>query len=172
MLDQGYAAPAIRSRSAPLADLSDRCCSEFHLGFDSAVTDSVTVANDHDYMLGTLNLISPVRSTSEGGDTVQAMLIVSGVITFDPAKQSDLVALLGPLVEATLAEDGNITYGFWLDPFDSGRTRVYEEWESTDAMNEHMGSAHMANFLQGMGDIGVTGVEIIQHEVAGSSKLM
>lgn len=100
------------------------------------------------------------------------MLIVSGVITFDPAKQSDLVALVGPLVDATLAEPGNITYGFWLDPADSGRTRVYEEWASTDAMNEHMGTAHMATFLEGMGSIGVTGVEINQHEVTNSSKLM
>ncbi|HTN99351.1 MAG TPA: putative quinol monooxygenase [Microthrixaceae bacterium] len=100
------------------------------------------------------------------------MLIVSGVITFDPAKQADLVALVEPLVTATLAEAGNITYGFWLDPLDAGRTRVYEEWESTDAMNEHMGTAHMAAFMEGMGGIGVTGVEIIQHEVTNSSKLM
>ncbi len=100
------------------------------------------------------------------------MLIVSGVITFDPARQGDLVALVEPLVKATLAEEGNITYGFWLDSTDPGRTRVYEEWESTEAMNEHMGTAHMATFLEGMGTIGVTGVEIIQHEVATSSKLM
>ncbi|MGB3410326.1 MAG: putative quinol monooxygenase [Microthrixaceae bacterium] len=100
------------------------------------------------------------------------MLIVSGIITFDPSKQADLVALVEPLVAATLAEPGNITYGFWLDPLDPGRTRVYEEWESTDAMDEHMGSAHMATFLEGMGGIGVNGVEIIQHEVTNSSKLM
>ncbi len=100
------------------------------------------------------------------------MLIVSGVLTFDPAKQQEFIALTVPLVEATLAEPGNITYGFWFDGSEPGRARAYEEWETTEAIAEHFGTPHMATFMEGMAEVGVTGVEIHQHEVAGSTKLM
>ena len=100
------------------------------------------------------------------------MLIVSGIITLDPAKHDEAAALFAPLVDATLAEEGNITYGFWASTSEPGVFRVYEEWASTEAMGEHMGSDHMATFLVGMGGLGVTGTEIHQHTVTDSTRLM
>lgn len=100
------------------------------------------------------------------------MYIVSGIITLGPEGHDAAVALFGPLTEATLAEDGNITYGFWASPTEPGVFRVYEEWESLDAMGAHMSSAHMAEFLTGMAALPITGTEIVQHEVTGSTKLM
>lgn len=100
------------------------------------------------------------------------MLIVSGIISMDPSGHDRAVELFAPLVQATLAEDGNITYGFWADPANPGTFRVYEEWASTEAMGEHMASAHMAEFLTGMGTLPITGVDIHQHEVTDSTKLM
>ena len=100
------------------------------------------------------------------------MLIVSGIITLDPSGHDQAVALFGPLVEATLAEPGNVTYGFWADPVTPGVFRVYEEWADEDAMNAHMASPHMATFLVGMAELPVTGTAIDKHVVAESSKLM
>ena len=100
------------------------------------------------------------------------MLIVSGIITMDPSAQDDAVALVGPLVEATLAEEGNVTYGFWADVNQPGVFRVYEEWADEDALNAHMGAPHMAEFLTGMMSLPITGTEINKHVVAESSKLM
>lgn len=100
------------------------------------------------------------------------MLIVSGIITMDPSGHDQAVELVGPLVEATLAEEGCITYGFWADPNQPGVFRVYEEWADEDALNTHMGTPHMAEFIVGMGSLPITGTEINKHEVAGSSKLM
>lgn len=100
------------------------------------------------------------------------MLIVAGLITIDPANHDAAVELFAPLVEATLAEEGNITYGFWSSLSEPGVFRVYEEWESTDAMGLHMASDHMATFLVGMGGLGVTGTEIHQHTVSESTRLM
>lgn len=100
------------------------------------------------------------------------MLIVSGIISLDPAKHDAAVELFAPLVEATLAEEGNITYGFWASTSEPGVFRVYEEWESTDAMGLHMGSEHMGTFLVGMGELNVTGTELYQHEVTDSTRLM
>ena len=51
--------------------------------------------------------------------------------------------------------------------------RVYEEWESEDeALNGHMATEHMATFMVGVAEIGVTGVAINKPVVAESSKLM
>jgi quinol monooxygenase YgiN len=100
------------------------------------------------------------------------MLIVSGIISVDPSDHDAMVALIGPLVEATLAEEGNVTYGFWASPTEPGVFRVYEEWADADAMGSHMATEHMATFLGGMGGLQVTGTELHQHDVASSSRLM
>lgn len=100
------------------------------------------------------------------------MLIVSGTITMDPEGHDAAVALISPLTEATLAEPGNITYGFWADLNTRGIFHVYEEWESPEAMAEHMASEHMATLLVGMGSLPITGTELHQHTVSESTRLM
>ena len=100
------------------------------------------------------------------------MLIVSGLITVDPSDHDRMVELVGPLVEATLAEEGNLTYGFWASTAEPGVFRVYEEWASPDAMGLHMASEHMAAFLIGMGSLTVTGTELYQHQVTETTRLM
>jgi len=100
------------------------------------------------------------------------MLIVSGTISMDPEGHDAAVELIAPLVEATLAEPGNVTYGFWADLSTRGVFHVYEEWESPEAMDEHMASAHMADFLVGMGSLPITGTELNQHMVSESTRLM
>ncbi len=110
-------------------------------------------------------------SWSESGGYPPAMLIVSGTLTFDAAKADRFHELAATLVQATLAEPGCITYGFWSDPTDPGRVRAYEEWESPEALAEHMGTEHMAAFLGALGEVGVTGSELTQYEVSGSTKL-
>jgi len=111
-------------------------------------------------------------SSSDPGGYPPAMLIVSGTITFDPAKAERFHELAAPLVEATLAEAGCLAYGFWSDPANPGRVRAYEEWESPEALAEHMGTAHMANFMGALGEVGVTGSELTQYEVSGSTRLI
>ncbi len=100
------------------------------------------------------------------------MLIVTGIISMEPEGHDQAVALIEPLVEATLAEEGNITYGFWADPAKKGVFRVYEEWADDDAMASHMASEHMATFLAGMGTLPITGTELTQHRVEESTRLM
>ena len=100
------------------------------------------------------------------------MLIVSGITSMDPEGHDAAVELISALTVATLAEPGNITYGFWADLNDRGVFRVYEEWASPEAMGEHMASEHMANFLIGMGSLPITGTELTQHTVSESTRLM
>lgn len=100
------------------------------------------------------------------------MLIVSGTISVDPADHDALVELTGPLVAATLAEEGNVTYGFWAHPSTPGVFRVYEEWASQDALAGHMATEHMAAFLAAMATLTITGTELHQHDVSASTRLM
>jgi quinol monooxygenase YgiN len=101
------------------------------------------------------------------------MLIVSGVIEFDPEDHAAAEDLFRPLVAATLAEPGNGTYGFWADIDQPGRFRVYEEWSSPEALAEHMGTPHMLDFLTGIGSLRVVGgTGIFQHSVTDTTQLM
>jgi quinol monooxygenase YgiN len=100
------------------------------------------------------------------------MLIVSGIIQVDPADEAAALEAAGPLVEATLAEEGNITYGFWKHPAEAGVLRVYEEWADDDALLAHMGTPHMAEFLGVMGSLTILGTDVHRHEAVGSQKLM
>jgi quinol monooxygenase YgiN len=100
------------------------------------------------------------------------MLIVSGIIQVDPADEAKALEAAAPLVEATLAEEGNITYGFWKHPGDAGVLRVYEEWADDDALGSHMGTPHMAEFIGVMGGLNILGMDVHRHEVTGSTKLM
>lgn len=100
------------------------------------------------------------------------MIVISGTITVEAADHDNAVALFGPLVEATLQEEGCGTYGFWAHPAERGTFRVYEEWADDDALNAHMGAAHMAEFLGGIATLKVTGTEINRYDVSAVTKFM
>jgi quinol monooxygenase YgiN len=100
------------------------------------------------------------------------MLIVSGTISLDPANHDAALAAVGPLVQATLAEEGNITYGFWVHPDNRGEFLVYEEWVDQEAMDVHFATPHMAEFMGAMANLGVTGTDVVRHEVTDSTKIM
>ena len=100
------------------------------------------------------------------------MIVVAGTITIDPANNGRLEELLHELIPATRAEVGNVDYGFWRSLGEPGGWHIFEEWKDEDALNEHMGSAHMAAFIGAMGDLGVTQVDLQRYEISGKSKLM
>lgn len=93
-------------------------------------------------------------------------------MSVDPENHSKVVEAVEPLVEATLAEEGNVTYGFWAHPTESGLFRIHEEWVDQAAIDEHMASAHMAAFLAALADADVTSTELTLHEVASSNRFM
>lgn len=100
------------------------------------------------------------------------MLLVSGIISLDPADHDKAVAAVGPLVATTLAEEGNITYGFWAHPTDRGTFRVYEEWRDQAAIDEHFASPHMAEFMAVMAGLAVTGTDIYSYQASERTKIM
>jgi quinol monooxygenase YgiN len=77
------------------------------------------------------------------------MIIVSGVMTFTPSTHDRVIELARVLTGETLKEPGCRTYGFWPDPDVRGQFRIFEEWESQEALSEHFAAPHFAAFGQG-----------------------
>jgi quinol monooxygenase YgiN len=100
------------------------------------------------------------------------MIVVSGFLSFDPANTEAFHEALGALVPTTRAEDGCVSYGFYADPAEPGTYRIFEEWASQEAMDAHMGTAHLAEFMGAMGDFGVTATELYAYAVSDKSRLM
>ena len=100
------------------------------------------------------------------------MIIISGTVSLDPGKTDEFHAALDPLVTATRAEAGNVSYGFYADPHAPGTYRIFEEWADQASVDAHMGAEHMATFLGQMGDFGVTGIELHSYQASDKTKFM
>ncbi len=100
-----------------------------------------------------------------------SQIVVSGEIRINPEDFDAAMALAKPLVAATLEEAGNVTYGFWVDPRDHGRIRVFEEWETEAAMSAHGESAHLATFFAGMAALRIESVDLSRYDVAAKGPL-
>jgi quinol monooxygenase YgiN len=98
-------------------------------------------------------------------------IVVSGEIRLDPEDFDAALALIEPLVAATKAEAGCVEYDYWVDPRDRGRVRVFEEWESDDAIATHSGSEHMQTFFREMAKLRITAVELSRFDVSEKSPL-
>ncbi|MCG8615337.1 MAG: antibiotic biosynthesis monooxygenase [Desulfobacterales bacterium] len=51
------------------------------------------------------------------------------------------------LIEITQAEDGCLNYDLHQDNYDPAHFMFYENWESRDLWQAHMGNTHLADYL-------------------------
>lgn len=100
------------------------------------------------------------------------MLVVSGTITVGEATLDAALDAIATLVAATVNEDGCGSYGFYQTPGEPTVFRVFEEWESAEAMNAHMASEHFLAFMGAAGEIGITGASLSQYSVSDKTTLM
>ena len=76
--------------------------------------------------------------------------------------------LLG--VERT-KEEGCISYVFSRDLTEEGAFRIFEEWQSQEALDLHFASPHMAKFQQALGGIGIKEMAVKRYEVSSVGPL-
>jgi len=57
-------------------------------------------------------------------------------------KKAEFLKLAQPLIEASLAEEGNIAYGLYEDLKDATHLTFIEEWKDDKAIALHNGSKH------------------------------
>ncbi len=97
------------------------------------------------------------------------MIIVSGIMTVDPSFHDRMVELARTVSTESLKEPGCRAYGLWADLDVRGRFRVFEEWDSQEALTDHFGTPHFAAFGSSLGELGLANMDIhryIDPEVA------
>ena len=99
------------------------------------------------------------------------MIVVAGHLTIDPDQRDKAIAAIRTAVAATREEPGNLDYRFSPDLDDPNRFNIAERWENEETMNEHLGSAHLADFLTIIGGCLSGAPEVIRYDVARSQPL-
>ncbi|MBT3247734.1 MAG: antibiotic biosynthesis monooxygenase [Actinobacteria bacterium] len=99
------------------------------------------------------------------------MIILAGTITCDPEKMEEALTAIRPLMEATQAEEGCIDYALSADSLVPGLIRIYEEWETDEALEVHRKAPHMADFQAQTASFGISGVSLNRFSDATVTKL-
>lgn len=99
------------------------------------------------------------------------MLVIAGEIEIDPANHDVAVAAATRMQEATRKEAGCHAYIFSADLVDRGRFRLFEEWESPEALAAHSGTPHMAEFRKAIAGVGVRRMDVSRYEIAKKGPL-
>ena len=75
------------------------------------------------------------------------MIIVHGIIPIKPAHRDKALDLAREISEVTRAEDGCISYEFYVGLRDPNTLILLQEWENMEALAGHLRTAHMKVFL-------------------------
>ena len=101
------------------------------------------------------------------------MVIVAGIIEVDPADRVAFLQGRADGVRATRSEPGCIEYSFSADGLDPGLIRIFEVWESGDALTTHLGvlASQQGQTSGGGPAIAVTKADVLRYEVSSSGPL-
>ena len=94
------------------------------------------------------------------------MIVIAGTISIDPEKRAVATPAAITMMAETRREAGCISYTFSGDLQQPGDFRIFEEWESQEALDAHFKTPHMAAFQAAMGGFGVRGMKVQKYEIA------
>ncbi|WP_426573060.1 putative quinol monooxygenase [Aquihabitans sp. McL0605] len=100
------------------------------------------------------------------------MFVVTGYLTINPDLRAEAEAAIAAFVPATRAEAGCIDYRMSTDVLDPTIINGVEIWEDQAAIDAHMGSAHMAEFMGAIGSCLGGEATFTSHEVSSSTKII
>jgi quinol monooxygenase YgiN len=98
---------------------------------------------------------------AEGGEE---MIIVTGTVRFGEGEIERLKEAMARNVEATRAEEGCEDYAYAVDISDPGLLHVNERWRDDAAIERHMASPHMGEFMALVGASKVEAMSIKAYE--------
>ncbi len=94
------------------------------------------------------------------------MLIVAGEVVVEEGAIDSVRDALRTMEEETRKEDGCQTYVFSVDINTPTTMRIFERWESQEALSAHMKTSHMAEFGAVVGKIKPKSMSVKLYEVA------
>lgn len=81
------------------------------------------------------------------------MIIVHGTFPVRAEVREDALDLMRQMAVASRAEDGCISYEFYIGLSDPNELLLFQEWESVDALQGHFETEHMEEFLKLLPDV-------------------
>lgn len=79
-------------------------------------------------------------------------VIIAGCLDLeDPSQMKEMLISARPHIEGALQEEGCIEYAWTEDHLNPGRVYVYEEWASSDALENHLRSHWYADMRAHLG---------------------
>jgi quinol monooxygenase YgiN len=99
------------------------------------------------------------------------MLVIAGHIRIDPARREDAIRAAVEMQEATRQEGGCLSYTFSADLAEPGLFRIFEEWESPEALAAHFKAPHMVRFQGAVAGLGVREMKVQRYEIASVGPL-
>ena len=99
------------------------------------------------------------------------MLVISGIFRIAPESRANALALAQEMARASREEDGCHAYSFYADIEDQNVMRIFEEWESDDALAAHFQTPHMKTFQAGMAGLKILSRDVTKYEVARATAL-
>jgi quinol monooxygenase YgiN len=94
------------------------------------------------------------------------MLVIAGRITLDPKNQEKAIEAAVEMMKETRKEPGCKSYVFSAELGEPGAFRLFEEWESEEALRAHFEAPHMKRFQAAMGAFGVTGMSVQKYQIS------
>jgi quinol monooxygenase YgiN len=99
------------------------------------------------------------------------MIIVAGEVVLEEGQLDAARDALEKMVRATRAEPGCLAYGFATDVLDPSILRIFERWESEEALAAHFAAPHMATFLQALAAVEPRSMEVKAFAASGEVPL-
>jgi quinol monooxygenase YgiN len=99
------------------------------------------------------------------------MIVIAGTMRVDPVHRDRFLEVVRPVVEATNAEPGNVHYRFWADAEDPTRVLIFEEWQSEQALQDHLETPHILSFFEALAPLGISDGDVHRYEVASKSPM-
>ena len=81
------------------------------------------------------------------------MIIVHGTFPVKSQLRDNALDLMRQMASASRAEEGCISYEFYVGLTDPNTLLLFQEWESVDALQGHFETDHMEEFLRALPNV-------------------
>jgi quinol monooxygenase YgiN len=99
------------------------------------------------------------------------MVVAIGRVKTDADNRAELVRIGQRVAAASRGEAGCISYRVYEDTEDEKAFVFVEEWRSEEALQQHFGTPHVAEFMAAIRDVIVDPPDVKFHTIASSRDL-
>jgi quinol monooxygenase YgiN len=92
-------------------------------------------------------------------------IIVAVEVDFEKGSLDSVKDVLRTMEEETNKEPGCITYAFSIDINNPTKMRIYEVWESMEALQAHFVAPHMADFRSALDKVQPKSMDVKVYEI-------